>query len=222
MKEILASTLKGGNPIGFDFGDNFMFGGFVIVMSLDGTIMYASSNIQEQLGTSLIDIIGVPFIDLLDPNESSEIKQKGMKTLGDVFEHYPPQFPTVLRMKTNMSPTVRSQAKIQYKRVYIRSHIKKYRETNKGEDELAAHMAILLCRTEDLIGFPEIVIGAHFTIFTDLNHCLYDCEWKAHWLVGYEMDQVKGISTDVLKHPNDQKKITEYKRRLEIGMYVCM
>ena len=36
------------------------------------------------------------------------------------------------------------------------------------------------------------------------------------------MDQVKGISTDVLKHPNDQKKITEYKRRLEIGMYVCM
>ena len=103
----------------------------------------------------------------------------------------------VVRMKTNMSSTVRSQAKVQYKvcvcvcvcvcvrahthvcaamqvhllppsllpliplqTVSVRCRLKAF-GNGAGPSSTAV---VLLCRTEDLIGFPEIVMGAYVDV----------------------------------------------------------
>jgi transcriptional regulator with PAS, ATPase and Fis domain len=90
------------------------FHGFFLVIDMMGTIVYASSNITTLLGPHLIDVIGQDFLELLHAEDRSVLKDLEVRTEDDIpklREHTP----TVLRMKTNMSPTVRSQAKIQYK-----------------------------------------------------------------------------------------------------------
>ena len=63
-----------------------------------------------------IDVIGLPFLDMVHADDRDNLsKIQNVTSAEDLQEKAREFFPCVLRMKTNVSPTVRSQAKVQYK-----------------------------------------------------------------------------------------------------------
>lgn len=63
-----------------------------------------------------IDVIGLPFLDIVHADDRDNLsKIQNVTSAEDLQEKAREFFPCVLRMKTNVSPTVRSQAKVQYK-----------------------------------------------------------------------------------------------------------
>lgn len=63
-----------------------------------------------------VDVIGLPFLDVLHADDCENLRKiQNVSSAEDLQEKAREFFPCVLRMKTNVSPTVRSQAKVQYK-----------------------------------------------------------------------------------------------------------
>lgn len=63
-----------------------------------------------------VDVIGLPFLDMVHTEDRENLRKiQNVKSAEDLQEKAREFFPCVLRMKTNVSPTVRSQAKVQYK-----------------------------------------------------------------------------------------------------------
>jgi hypothetical protein len=87
------------------------FPGFILVLDSSAHILYASQNITKQIGPTLADTIGEPFGNLIHEDDSKKLEELGTLLIGNQQK----QHMFAVRMKTNMSPTIRSQSKRTYK-----------------------------------------------------------------------------------------------------------
>jgi hypothetical protein len=138
------------------------FSGFVILVDLKGNILYATEKITDQLGPYLSELVGESVTSLVHPedvNQLRELLDGSILTMLNAKKSY--MF--VVRMKSNLSANLK-QNKQPYKNVFITCWLKALgsrdrKNTDNGHSESA--VLVFLCRTEDLIGFPEIVIGSY-------------------------------------------------------------
>lgn len=184
------------------------FKGFLLMVDHTGSILHASRNFTSSLGPTLVDTIGRSITDLLHPEDAQQLEGAlNWRSVGN-------QQMFVVRMKTNMTPTIRSPSKVEYKNVFVICHLKNFSKMPLGR-AAAEHSdsvaAVLLCRTEDLIGFPEIVMGGYIDgIFHKKTGFLSSLDQKTPWLLGYRCEDLNGKDYSILDHPHDAQVLKEY------------
>lgn len=169
--------------------------GFVMIVDLDGTILYVTPNIKELVGPHVIDVMGCRIEDLLHPEDRGElhrcVTRKNLLSPDTLM----------VRMKCTMAPTVRSQEKVKYKHVFVSSTLKKVSTASKL-DTPGSMVAILLCRIDPVItGFPEIVMGAYLDFQLGIDARIQSADPKMPWLMGYQDKDVLGLNPHCLVHP---------------------
>lgn len=190
------------------------FPGFILVLDSSAHILYASQNITKQIGPTLADTIGEPFGNLIHEDDSKKLEELGTLLIGNQQK----QHMFAVRMKTNMSPTIRSQSKRTYKKVLISAHFKCVNESCDPKDMVV----LMFCRNEDFVGIPEIYIGAHLRVRLDaLTFTFLKGDQKAVWVIGWSEDQVLGKNPALFGHPNDgpiaEKHLKEFQECIMAG-----
>jgi hypothetical protein len=179
------------------------FSGFVMIVNIEGAIMFVTESITELVGPHIVDVVGQTVGDLVHTEDEEQIRHALDLHLLNQQKCF------VIRMKKTMAPTVRSREKVEYKSVFVTSWLKRFSPSTSLDQESSV-AAVMLCKTEFHIGFPEIVFGAYIDLDMDHSkHRFCKVDTKTPWLLGYREEDILNHSPDIFKHPNTRHTISD-------------
>ncbi|XP_019850799.1 PREDICTED: single-minded homolog 2-like [Amphimedon queenslandica] len=181
--------------------------GFLMMVSKDGRVLYATDSISQYLGLRQVDVIGVHVQDIIHPQDYSEVAtifQSQGCDIGPEMEALckdPLRRNFVVRMRCAFTPSVRSITRCSnFKPIYCSGFLK---FSNKKVKEGEFVGMVMLCKLASVMKVKELCVGAFFKTKHSLDLSYTAVDTRIRWILGFDPAEMVGFKAYEYFHPGD-------------------